>query len=116
MPKLRIVDIQQSSIENIPYAANYFNKICSANTIYFWPQPESNAKELYRVLKAGGKLILGFRTKEQLQNTSFSEHGFQLYSEDSVVSLLSRAGFEDVEIVKEPSKKYDSYCAIATKI
>jgi len=110
-----LVEILNASIENIPFDDGRFNKACSANTLYFWPNPEQNAKEVYRILKENSQFILGFRTKQQLQNQSFTEHGFTLYTTDEVVALLKKAGFSDVEIVKSPSNMLDSYCAIASK-
>jgi len=110
-----LVEIFNASIENIPFDDGSFNKACSANTIYFWPNPEQNALEVYRILKENSKFVLGFRTKQQLQNHSFTDHGFTLYTTDGVVALLKKAGFSDVEIVKSSSNKLDSYCAIATK-
>ena len=110
-----VVEIQKASVANIPYESDSFDKVCSANTIYFWPNPEDNITEIYRVLRAGGKIVLGFRTKEQLQKLAFSRHGFQLYTKEDLADFLSSAGFRDVNIVKRHATKFDSYCVTATK-
>ena len=109
------VELYNASIESMPLDAGSFNKICSANTIYFWPEPDKNIKELYRLLKKNGRIVLGFRTKQQLERQSFSKHGFTLYEMQDVKELLNIAGFSEVEIVSKPSNKLESYCAIATK-
>ena len=90
--------------------------MCSANTLYFWPEPEENIREISRVLKENGRLVLGFRTSEQLQDLTFTKHGFTLYTADEVVKLLEKSGFSNVSIVTSPYKTMDSYCAVATKM
>jgi len=45
------VKLKNASIDKIPFQDNEFNKVCTANTIYFWPNPHEDIKEIYRVLK-----------------------------------------------------------------
>ena len=60
------VIIRQGDFEETAYNDNRFDKICSANTIYFWPQPDNCIKKILRILKPGGKLILAFEDIKQL--------------------------------------------------
>ena len=41
-------------------ATTEFNRACTVNTIYFWPDPAVPLRELSRVLRAGGRLVIGF--------------------------------------------------------
>lgn len=45
---------------NLPFSNNYFNKICSNNTIYTISKKKRDnlVKEFYRILKPGGKIVL----------------------------------------------------------
>jgi ubiquinone/menaquinone biosynthesis C-methylase UbiE len=60
------VNLRQGSFEEMSYDDNAFDKICTANTIYFWPDIESTLKEILRILKPGGKLISKGKTTSPL--------------------------------------------------
>lgn len=94
----------EASIEKIPFDDNYFDSIVTVNTLYFWPNPEANAKELLRVLKPGSKLIIGYRDRETLEQMKFTQFGFTKYDTSLVENLLSRAGFkiEKTHVLGEP--------------
>jgi len=109
-------ELKLGEISTLPYAENTFNKICSANTLYFWPKPLEDAKQILRVLKPGGFLVLGFRVKEQMDKISFIKHGFKTYSQEEVQKLLFEAGFKSVEILYQKNTKgFDSYIVVASK-
>jgi len=44
-----------------------FDKVLTINTLHFWEPVEEQIKELYRILKKGGQLILGFSPKQILE-------------------------------------------------
>ena len=46
--------------EKLPFPDNYFDKVASNNTLYIIPKEKQldTLKELYRVLKSGGKIII----------------------------------------------------------
>jgi hypothetical protein len=53
-----------------------FDKACTVNTIYFWSDAAASAFELYRVIAAGGRLVIGFAPRETLDRLPVTEHGF----------------------------------------
>ncbi len=67
--KLRI---QLGECSNLPYANKFFDKVCSVNTLYFWDNPQIYLQEIFRVIKIDGKIVLGFRDKEQMNNLDLS--------------------------------------------
>lgn len=52
------LDIQQASVEKLPFEDNKFEKIITVESFYFWPKPMENVKEVARVLKSGGKFMI----------------------------------------------------------
>jgi len=52
--------------EKLPFPNNYFDKIASNNTLYIIPKEKQldTLKELYRVLKPGGKIVIANPLKE----------------------------------------------------
>ncbi len=111
--KLRI---QLGECSNLPYANKSFDKVCSVNTLYFWDNPKIYLQEIFRVIKIDGKIVLGFRNKEQMNNLNLSADVFNIYSLDEVKELLLNAGFSNINIIEKPGKPFMSYCAIASKV
>ncbi len=108
--------IKQGDFEKTSYNDNSFDKICSANTIYFWKHPDSYIKKINRILKPGGKLVLGFADKEYLQRKKLSRNIFQFYSKDDIEQLLKRNGFSNViDIITREKGSQKCHCAIAMK-
>jgi ubiquinone/menaquinone biosynthesis C-methylase UbiE len=55
------VRLEEGTVSALPFADGSFTKVCSVNTIYFWPEPESDLCEVRRVLVPGGRCYLTFR-------------------------------------------------------
>jgi len=109
------VKLQSGNCNDMPYNPESFNKVCTSNTIYFWENPNETFKEIFRVIKAGGKLVVGFRDKDQMNNLPLSKDVFSLYTADEVKTFLSNAGFSDVQVVNKAVQPFVSHCAVATK-
>jgi len=103
-----MLDLVTGSVEQIPYGDNSFDQVFTANTIYFWPEPEHNLRKVKRVLEEGGRFLCAMRLRHQMtgrasafqrsvvnENLDVFEH---LYDEEEVQELFSRAGFRDVRI------------------
>ena len=99
----------------LPFDTESINKLCSINTIYFWNEPDTYFSEMYRVIKPGGMIVIGFRDDKQISNINLSEDVFNFYSQDEVVKLLSVAGFSSAHIKEKEGSPFVSYCAVATK-
>ena len=41
-------------VGEIPWEANFFNHAISVESAYYWPEPESGIREIFRVLRPGG--------------------------------------------------------------
>ncbi|ABC33503.1 SAM-dependent methyltransferase [Hahella chejuensis KCTC 2396] len=109
------VTLVNASVESIPFDDAAFTKVCSANTLDWWPDPEENIREIYRVLTNGGSVALGFSAEKQRGRQPISRHGNTLYSEDSVMALLRHGGFSCIEMLREKRGQMTTYCALATK-
>lgn len=54
------VQIDWGSVSHLPYSDNMFDLATAVETYYFWPDKINDLKEILRVLKPGGKLLLVF--------------------------------------------------------
>ena len=87
------VKIVRGNFDEMSFNKEGFNKICSVNTIYFWPEPEYTAKKIANILKTGGKFVAAFEDMAQLEQRRLNHEVFRLYSKDDVRKLLINAGF-----------------------
>ena len=109
------VKIQKGDCRDMPYGPESFDKVCTSNTIYFWDRPKDMFKSIYKVLKPGGKLVVGFREADQMKNLPFSKDVFTLYTAEEVTLCLTQAGFSNIRIRKKDGQPFNSLCAVAVK-
>ena len=109
------VRLRKGECSALPFDNESFDKLCSTNTLYFWKEPGKYFNEMFRVIKPGGKIVIGFRDEKQMCNLNLSEDVFSFYSQNDVVSLLSDAGFSSAHIKEKDSAPFVSYCAVANK-
>jgi ubiquinone/menaquinone biosynthesis C-methylase UbiE len=83
----------EGNVASMPFDDASFDKICTINTIYFWPDPTAGLKEILRVLKQGGQVIVGVGAKNSMEKNPVTRYGFTLYSEQGLRDLLTQAGF-----------------------
>jgi SAM-dependent methyltransferase len=90
-------------IHQMPFEAGSFDIVFTINTIYFWDDAPAAAAELKRVLKSGGQLFIGMRTKEDMDLLSaITQHGFILRPLLEVEELLRGAGFTNLSYTVYP--------------
>jgi ubiquinone/menaquinone biosynthesis C-methylase UbiE len=110
------VKLLRGNFDEMTFGNEYFTKVCSVNTLYFWSNPEYTTRKIANIIKPKGKLVLAFEDIEQLKQRNLSSDIFHLYSKDAVQHLLIAAGFSsDIRI--ESKKRGDSvlHCAVAVK-
>ncbi len=107
------VELCQGDVANIPYEYARFDKVLAVNNYQFWPNAEHNLVEIQRVMKEGGKLVLGLRMKEP--NKAFQlAPGFSQEEVDEIAGLVRWVGFRDVRLVKRKVGR-EATCVIAQR-
>lgn len=84
-------------MESLPLDDSALDAIISTNTIYFVPDLAAAFAELARVLRPGGRLVLGIGDPDQMAKMPFTRHGFRLRPVDELVSAIREAGFDQIE-------------------
>lgn len=91
------VELRRGDAAALPYAAQSVDKVLSVHTLYFWADAAAVVRELQRVLAPGGRLVLGFRPKEDASFVaSFPASVYRFHAKNDVTGLLFDAGFEQV--------------------
>jgi arsenite methyltransferase len=88
------LQVRKGSVESIPYGDGEFDRACSVNTVYFWPDLSRGLVEFHRVLRPGGRLVLGFVSPDDLIREGLDREGFSVYSSDDLRSALVKTGFQ----------------------
>lgn len=108
--------LSYGSTSSIPFGDDMFDAICTANTLYFWKDVTLDLQEIKRVLKPGGRLAIGIRSRSKMEVMPFTAHGFTLYEKEEVEQLLTAAGFVNADHIQvDEELPFDSVVIWAQK-
>ncbi len=110
------VELKLGSISDIPYEGGRFDKVYTVNTAYFWPSPEEDLKEMRRVLKDGGTLIVSFRGRGARRGlASLFGPGLQKSEVEVLMTRMEGAGFGGLRVEERKLGLRTGVCVIGTK-
>ena len=109
------MELHCASVEKLPLPEAHFTKVCTVNTIYFWPAPMGPLKEIHRVMADGGRLVVCFNPPATLKKAPYTKYGFHFREPAEVQGFLAEAGFHHLEMVDGVSSLGEFKCAVATK-
>lgn len=84
----------------LPYSDQFFNKIFTVNTVYFWADPAAMLRELARVAKPDAVLAITFASKAFMQTLPFTQYGFTLYEPADLEDLLRDSAWAMADLQK----------------
>jgi ubiquinone/menaquinone biosynthesis C-methylase UbiE len=110
------VVIRQGDFEEEAYDDAGYDKVCSANTIYFWSHPDEVVRKIFQVLKPGGRVVLTFEDVDQLENKQLDAGVFKIYHTREIEDMLRRNGFSGkIECITRERKSQKFHCVVAVK-
>src|SRR5690242_6833353 len=110
----RLVDLRHADAGQLPFGAAEFDKAYSIHSIYFWKEPSKALREIHRVLRPAGLLVLTILPKTNPHEVGTSD--FTPYSGVELQALLKEAGFRESTIQDGRTEMHKSnYSVIATR-
>ena len=105
------VEIRHGSVSSLPFSDSMFNLVTAFETVYFWPSLIDDLREVKRVIKPGGILLIVNEAykhdKFEKRNTTISKWvEMNLHTPEEYRELLNDAGYTDVEIHDLPEKNW----------
>jgi SAM-dependent methyltransferase len=114
------VEIQEASVSRLPFSEHVFDLVVAVETHFWWPDLSADMRELLRVLKPGGVLIIiaevykGANTvTAKLAEKYALLSGMKLLTANEHRELFANAGYSDIQIIEEPRKGW--ICGIGKK-
>jgi ubiquinone/menaquinone biosynthesis C-methylase UbiE len=102
--------------EELAFDHDVFDKIFSVNTIYFWKNPGVTISKIAGILKPGGKLVIGYHEKSEMEGMPLNTDVFKYYSVSELEDLLrENASLTDVKTLSKKDQEKTCYCTAATK-
>ena len=89
--------------DDLPFETGHFDAAMSVHTLYFWDPAEPHFKEIARVLRPGGRLVLAFRPDTDPATSDFPNSIYTFRSIEEVEDLVISCGFENVRFTKGPN-------------
>lgn len=110
------LSLMEGNVECLPSPAGSFDRVLAVNTVYFWPDPRLALREIHRVLRPEGLLVLGFRPAASMRKSALSRHGFVLRDEQEVLDLLGNTGFDALAMEEGRVRSLSHVCVVARRL
>ncbi|HEV2387531.1 MAG TPA: class I SAM-dependent methyltransferase [Candidatus Acidoferrales bacterium] len=117
---LGCVEILHGSVSQLPFPDALFDLVTAVETHFWWPDLPGDMREVFRVVKPGGALVLiaevyrGANTMAaKLAEKYASRTGITLLGVDEHRELCANAGYADVQVIEDRDKGW--ICAIGRK-
>lgn len=101
--------IEQAAVSHLPFADATFDLVTAIETQYYWPDLVKDMREILRVLKPNGTLLITAETYKGGRTDKYQRPIMKLLGGAHLDvaaqrELFSAAGYEDIQIFEEKQK------------
>ena len=94
-------EFKQGYASSLPWADNKFTVVTAIEVFFFLNETEKTLKEIFRILKPGGRLIIEMAVNKDdgvEHKKKIKKMNLKLYSGEEMKKLLKEAGFSEIVI------------------
>jgi SAM-dependent methyltransferase len=112
------VEVKQGSVSQLPFPDDRFHLVIAVETQYYWPDLVNNMREIRRVLKPGGRLVVIAESYKRGATNALQRPVMILLRSSNLDveghrKLFLDAGYAEIEIFEERKKGW--LCGVGTK-
>ena len=85
----------------LPWEDNRFSVVTTMGSFIFFPKPLESLKEIYRVLRSGGRAVISIEMNAEDgkdYSKEIRKYGTWIWTEDEVKEMMKEAGFSSIAI------------------
>lgn len=105
------VEIHEGSVSQLPFPASLFDLVTAVETHFWWTDLPAGMREIFRVLKPGGTLVIiaevfkgAHTTMARLLEKHAAKTGMKFLTAGEHRDLYADAGYSDIQIVEQSEK------------
>lgn len=103
-------EISLAEARALPYPDGRFDAVLAVHVLAFWRDASVELREIRRVLRPGGRLLLGYRPRDAQTLAALPASVYTLRSADETEQLLGEAGFRSVRTTEHALGKVRFVC------
>ena len=114
------VEVRLGSVSQLPFRDGTFDLVTAVETHFWWPNLPADMREVFRVVKAGGSLVIiaeiykgANTTVARLAEKYAARTGMTLLDVGEHRALFARAGYSEVQVIEQSDKGW--ICGIGRK-
>jgi SAM-dependent methyltransferase len=114
-------EISLAASSALPYPDARFDAALAVHILYFWRDAIADLREIRRVLRPGGRPLLGYRPRDAKALALLPAKVYSLSSVDETERLLGQAGFAAIRstehsIGRSPFVCTEAHCAAPARL
>lgn len=106
--------LARGSLTELPLDDGSVDALITVNTVYFIPELDAACRELARVLRPGGRAVIGIGDPDVMAKLPFTKHGFTIRPVTEIAAALQNSGLQ-VEQRRIEDKPIPRYLLIGTR-
>lgn len=104
--------VLEATVSSIPFEDDSFDLATAFETIYFWPNLAEDFKEVWRVIRPGGRFVVCCEISSEAGNELWlSLLDMKIYTPDEIVESMRQGGFSQCSVFESGK----SICVIGYK-
>jgi len=93
-------EVSLASSAKIPHPDGRFDAALAVHIVYFWNEPLADLREICRVLRPGGRVLLGYRPRDEQTLSALPATVYTLRFVEEIEKLLAESGFVEIHSIE----------------